>query len=74
MDNTFLYNKLVALPDTLKLEVADFIDFLLKKAGKNTLASTKGKIGRPIFGSGKGTFKMHSDFDEPLDDFKDYMN
>ncbi|NOQ35190.1 MAG: DUF2281 domain-containing protein [Methylococcaceae bacterium] len=27
----------------------------------------------PKFGFAKGTFKMADDFDEPLDDFKDYM-
>ena len=26
-----------------------------------------------IFGCAKGQFKMAEDFDEPLDDFKDYM-
>lgn len=25
------------------------------------------------FGSGKGTFRMAADFDEPLEDFKQYM-
>ena len=29
---------------------------------------------RPVFGSGKGWFSdMSDDFDEPLEDFKDYM-
>jgi len=28
---------------------------------------------RPIIGSGKGLFEMSDDFDEPLDDFKEYM-
>jgi hypothetical protein len=27
----------------------------------------------PQFGCAQGTFKMSADFDEPLDDFKDYM-
>ncbi len=27
----------------------------------------------PKFGSAKGKYKMSDDFDEPLDDFKDYM-
>ncbi|MCL1992225.1 MAG: DUF2281 domain-containing protein [Spirochaetes bacterium] len=29
--------------------------------------------GVPVFGCAKGQFKMAADFDEPLDDFKDYM-
>jgi prevent-host-death family protein len=28
---------------------------------------------RARFGSGKGIFRMSSDFDEPLEDFKEYM-
>ncbi len=28
---------------------------------------------KPKFGSAKGMFVMHDDFDEPLEDFKDYM-
>ena len=27
----------------------------------------------PIFGCAKGQFRMSEDFDEPLEDFKDYM-
>ena len=28
---------------------------------------------RPKFGSAKGLIKINDDFDEPLEDFKDYM-
>jgi hypothetical protein len=34
MDNTDLYSKLASLPDDLKSEVGDFIDFLATKAKK----------------------------------------
>ena len=27
----------------------------------------------PVFGCAKGQFKMATDFDEPLEDFRDYM-
>ena len=27
----------------------------------------------PIFGSAKGKYQMSDDFDEPLEDFKEYM-
>jgi hypothetical protein len=33
----------------------------------------KETVKRPQFGCAKGAFKMSEDFDEPLDDFKDYM-
>lgn len=71
MDNTLLYNKLSALPESMKSEVSDFIDFLISKAKEEKTITNKPK---PIFGSGKGMFKMKPDFDEPLEDFKDYMN
>lgn len=62
-----LYTELSTLPADLKKEVQDFIEFL----------KTKAKKQRPIkqrkFGAAKGFFKMRSDFDEPLEDFKDYM-
>ncbi len=36
---------------------------------------SKTKLTRPMpqFGSVKGMFKMKPDFDEPLDDFKEYI-
>jgi hypothetical protein len=70
MENTFLYNKLAALPEHLKMEVSDFIDFLTSKTKKQIKQPISQK---PKFGSGKGIFVMHKDFDEPLDDFKEYM-
>lgn len=68
MDNTALYTKLSSLPENLKNEVSDFIDFLMSKTDskKNT---TKAK-----FGSAKGMFKMKDNFDDPIDDFNEYVN
>jgi hypothetical protein len=68
VNNIILYSKLAALPDDLKAEVSDFVDFLATKKKK---AQAKKK---PIFGSGKGMFVMEPDFDEPLEDFKEYMH
>ena len=62
-----LNTKLETLPKDLKQEVLDFIDFLLEKSAKR-----KKKVN-PQFGSAKGKVKMSADFDEPLDDLKDYM-
>lgn len=67
MDNIILYTKLSTLPDHLRMEVSDFVDFLMSKS-KNSLEKKK-----PQFGSGKGMFTMKKDFDLPLEDFKDYM-
>lgn len=66
MTSLNLYNKLEKLPVNLKEEVADFIDFLLEK-------SSQKKKAVPKFGSAKGKIRMSDDFDEPLEDFKEYM-
>ena len=70
MDDLLLYSKLATLPEYMKSEVADFIDSLINKTQKNNVGKNKPK---PKFGSGKGIFKMKADFDEPLEDFKEYM-
>lgn len=70
MDNVLLYSKLASLPENMKSEVSDFIDFLMTKARKEKKTNVQAK---PQFGSAKGMFKMNADFDEPLDDFKEYM-
>ncbi len=67
MNSLNIYTKLETLPTDLKKEVSDFIDFLLQKS-----SSKKNKIV-PKFGSAKGKIKMSADFDEPLEDFKEYM-
>ncbi|HXL57608.1 MAG TPA: DUF2281 domain-containing protein [Chitinophagaceae bacterium] len=66
MNNFLILDKLAQLPEDLKEEVNDFTDFLLSKKKKS------GKVNKPRFGSGKGMFVMKPDFDEPLDDFKNY--
>ena len=67
MNYVDLRAKLDSLPEHLKQEVADFIDFLKTK---NVVSKSR---PTPIFGSAKGKIKMASDFDAPLDDFKEYM-
>lgn len=66
MGKLTLNTKLESLPPNLKKEVSDFVDFLLSK--------TKSTPKKPAkFGSAQGKIKMSADFDESLDDFKDYM-
>ena len=65
MSDSLLFSKLSSLPQNLKVEVIDYIEFLEKKY--NTAKP------HPKAGCMKGTFKMGTDFDEPLDDFKEYM-
>lgn len=68
MESLLLYSKLKELPENLKSEVLDFINFLLSKSRNSKNPAI------PTFGSGKGMFVMNDDFDEPLDDFKEYMH
>ena len=65
MDNILLYNKLSNLPDKMKSEVSDFIDSLMSK-------NKEPQKNKPKFGSAKGMFKMKENFDQPIEDFKDY--
>jgi len=57
------------LPEALKAEAADFIEFLFTKAKKRV------KEKEPISGYGlwKGKIEMSPDFDEPLEDFNEYI-
>ena len=68
MSNRVLYSKMQMLQsDDLKSDLLKYLEFLLTKQ------SNESKKRIPVFGSAKGTFKMSADFDEPLDDFKEYM-
>lgn len=68
MTDLSLYTKISSLPDSLKSEVIDFIDFL-----KTKKKSKKNPKKNRIFGYAKGAITLKPDFDEPLEDFKDYM-
>lgn len=67
MTDIQLYSQISALPSDLKKQVADFVAHLKKKSTTNT------EIKQRQFGYAKGFFKMADDFDEPLEDFKEYM-
>jgi hypothetical protein len=67
LENSLLLTKILSLPEHLKNEVEDFIDFLKTKS-----SSKKSLTQKPKFGSGKGIMKMQPDFDDPLEDFNDY--
>ena len=67
MNDLSLYNKIISLPEHLKNEVQDFIDFLQTKQPQEDNKK------RRTFGYLKGKIKMNDDFDDPIEDFKDYM-
>lgn len=56
MDVHLLYLKFLQLPDKQKKEVVDFIDQLLSET------DCMKKRVKPVFGSGKGMFTFHEDF------------
>lgn len=69
MNDLILYSRLKMLTsELLQTELLLLIDELLQKQ-----FSTKPAVKLPRFGCAKGTFQISSDFDAPLDDFKEYM-
>lgn len=71
MTEQLIFSQLYQLPENLKLEVLDYIEFLVKKQTEKNFIMKKSK-GR-TFGSAKGKYQLAPDFDAPLDDFKEYM-
>ncbi|WNZ43571.1 DUF2281 domain-containing protein [Leptolyngbya boryana CZ1] len=68
-----ILEKFEALPDSLKAEVAHYIEFLLDKHLK-TESSQQNEVKKPHgYGVWAGQIVMSEDFDEPLEDLKDYM-
>lgn len=67
MENTTILSKIRFLPPELKEEVNDFIDFLLARQKKGK------KKKQPKFGAANGKIITSPDFDDPLEDFKEYM-
>ena len=64
-----LLDEFHSLPPEKQAEVIDFIGYLKSKIQSQP---QKDKT-RGSYGSLKGTFKMSDDFDEPLEDFNEYM-
>jgi Protein of unknown function (DUF2281) len=64
------------LPDKVKQAVLLYTEFLASQYAKEKLEKTEEKSERQrLAGSMKGTFvlPLPDDFDQPLEDFKDYM-
>ncbi|TVQ59308.1 MAG: DUF2281 domain-containing protein [Spirulina sp. DLM2.Bin59] len=64
---------LMKMPEPLKEEALNYIEYLLEKHSKANPEAEKSKKRRS--GILKGTFvlPLPDDFDEPLEDFEDYM-
>lgn len=70
---TIVERKLRSLNQANQKQASDFIDFLLAKQQRENNSQTTGKTGIQ-FGIWKDEpYYIADDFDEPLDDFKEYM-
>ncbi|MBN2012944.1 DUF2281 domain-containing protein [candidate division KSB1 bacterium] len=67
MDDTIFQSKILSIPKSIQQEMQNYLDYLLFKNDADKLKK------HPKAGCMKGTFKMKDDFDEPLADFKEYM-
>lgn len=65
MSELEIAKKISMLPDELKKEADDFVNFLLAKEDNKSEKRTPGLA--------KGLIKMKDDFNKPLEDFNEYM-
>lgn len=63
-----LLRKIQQIPPAYEAELEDFVDFILHKK-----VNTSQRQKKRVLGLLKGKLHMSSDFDAPLDEFKDYM-
>ena len=70
LETTILQN-LEKLPESLKQEVLHYTEFLVNRYAMP--ASEQVSQKRQGFGVWKDKMTIADDFDEPLEDFKDYM-
>jgi hypothetical protein len=68
MTDIQLYTKLSGLPSNLKMEVADFIDFLKFKSQNIENQNIKRSAGKA-----KGLVHMKDNFDDPIEGFNEYL-
>lgn len=69
MTDLKLYTKIASLPDSLKSEVVDFIDFISSRRKRPIKNSKENRT----FGYAKDSIILKPGFDDPIEDFKDYM-
>ncbi len=74
MNIATLNGKIEMLPLYKQQEISDFVDFLLSSPNSVNTKNSSSDRKHPYAGCMIGTFgQMSDDFNEPLDDFKDYM-
>lgn len=70
MTEKMILSEIYQLPESLKMEVLHFIAFLKQEYAFKKVEKSKGER---IFGRSKNRYKIATDFDTPLEDFKEYM-
>ena len=79
MSTKEVISQLDELPEEAKQTASEFIAFLHARTRitsgqkENNTYKISEKLPSSGFGCMRGMFKMAPDFDEPLEDFKDYM-
>ena len=69
MTDLKLYTKITSLPASLKSEVVDFIDYLEHKKKRLSKRTKKPRI----YGYARNAILIKPGFDDPLEDFKEFM-
>jgi len=73
MSTAMVMSDFMALPQDLQEKASEYIASLKREARQRLLEKHGGKLPPRQFGLHKGKYIMAPDFDEPLEDFKDYM-
>lgn len=71
MTDPYILSEIKQLPETLQQEVLRFVSFLKQEHQSEVKQENTSK--ERTFGRSKGKYILSEDFDEPLEDFKDYM-
>lgn len=67
-----IFQTVVKMPESLKKEILDYAQYLLEKHTKSESSQEKLEELHG-YGSWVGQIFMSDDFDQPLDDLKEYM-
>ncbi len=78
MTEQLILHQLFLMPETLKQEILHYILYLSTNYNKQSFQVYQQNepamaFRKPTFGSAKDKYTLSPDFDEPLDDFKEYM-
>ncbi len=76
MNEQLIIQKFFLLPESLKQEVLHYITFLTSnfsnQESNREIESFKEK--KPVFGSAKDKYILKPNFDDPIEDFNDYIS